>query len=264
MKEDMTSMTDEQRQELDSLGYVILPGFAPAALLTQLRERLQTLFAEEGEAAGSEFRQEAGTQRLANLVDKGEVFSRAIAEPAILELVGQVLGDDFKLSSLNARSANPFNGSSQPLHADGGGIADEQGYWVCNAVWMIDEFTAENGAIRAVPGSHAWKQLPQQVLADPAAAHPDEVLVTGPAGTVVVMNAHAWHAGTENRTARPRCALHAFYCRRDKPQQQYQKRLLRPETQAALSPHLRHLLALDDPLNDALTAGKEGRSGFLK
>ena len=257
-------MTDEQRRQLDTLGYVILPAFAPEALLAQLRERLQALFAAEGEAAGSEFRQEAGAQRLANLIDKGEVFGRVVADPLILETVGQVLGNDFKLSSLNALSANPFNASSQPLHADGGGIADERGYWVCNAVWMIDEFTAENGAIRVVPGSHTWRKLPQQILADPAEAHPDEVLVTGPAGTVVVMNAHTWHGGTENRTAQPRCALHSFYCRRDKPQQQYQKRLLRPETQAALSPELRHLLALDDPLNDALSAGNEGRSGFLK
>lgn len=260
----MALTTDEQRRQLDSLGYVILPEFAPAALLAQLRERLQALFAAEGEAAGSEFRQEAGAQRLANLVDKGEVFRRAIAAPAILELVGQVLGDDFKLSSLNARSASPFNNVSQPLHADGGGVADERGYWVCNAVWMIDEFTAENGAIRVVPGSHAWRQLPQQVLANPAATHPDEMLVTGPAGTVVVMNAHTWHGGTENRTVLPRCALHSFYCRRDKPQQQYQKKLLRPETQATLSLDLRRLLALDDPLNDALSAGNERRSGFLK
>jgi ectoine hydroxylase-related dioxygenase (phytanoyl-CoA dioxygenase family) len=260
----MNAVSDEQRRHLDTFGYVVLPAFAPADLLAGLRERLAALFAEEGEAAGSEFRQEAGTLRLANLVDKGEVFRRAIAEPAILELVGQVLGGDFKLSSLNARSANPFNGSSQPLHADGGGVADERGAWVCNAVWMIDGFTMENGPIRAVPGSHAWRRLPQEALADPAAPHPDEVLLTGPAGTIAVMNAHTWHGGTANHTAHPRCALHAFYCRRDKPQQQYQKRLLRPETQAALSPQLRHLLALDDPMNDALTAGKEGRSGFLK
>ena len=48
----------------------------------------------------------------------------------------------------------------------------------------------------------------------------------------MVMNAHLWHGGTANRTAAPRLAMHAFYCRRDKPQQQYQKQLLRPEVQA--------------------------------
>ncbi len=45
---------------------------------------------------------------------------------------------------------------------------------------------------------------------------------------------------------------------------QYQKKLLWPETQQSLSPELRRLLALDDPLNDELSAGFSGRSGFLK
>ncbi len=42
------------------------------------------------------------------------------------------------------------------------------------------------------------------------------------------------------------------------------KKLLRPETQQSLSPELRRLLALDDPLNDELSAGFSGRSGFLR
>jgi hypothetical protein len=48
------------------------------------------------------------------------------------------------------------------------------------------------------------------------------------------------------------------------PQQQYQRRLLRAETQARLSPDLRWLLALDDPLNDRLSQESSGKSGFLK
>jgi ectoine hydroxylase-related dioxygenase (phytanoyl-CoA dioxygenase family) len=78
------------------------------------------------------------------------------------------------------------------------------------------------------------------------------------------MNTHAWHGGTANQSSAPRRALHAFYCRFDKPQQQYQKRLLRPETQAQLSPELRALLALDDPLNDKLSSSGSNASGFLK
>jgi hypothetical protein len=58
--------------------------------------------------------------------------------------------------------------------------------------------------------------------------------------------------------------LHVFFCRRDKPQQQYQKQLVRPDVQAKLSPELRELLALDDPLNDRLSAEVVTRSGFLK
>jgi ectoine hydroxylase-related dioxygenase (phytanoyl-CoA dioxygenase family) len=96
------------------------------------------------------------------------------------------------------------------------------------------------------------------------APHPQEILLTGKAGTIAVMNAHMWHAGTANRSSAPRLAMHAFYCRRDKPQQQYQKQLLRPEVQTALTPELRHLLALDDRLNDELSSAVAIKSGFMK
>ena len=101
-------------------------------------------------------------------------------------------------------------------------------------------------------------------MADPFGVHPQQILVTGRAGTIVICNAHTWHGGTANRTNGQRRAMHAFFCRRDKPQQQYQKKLLRAETQAGLSAALRKLLALDDALNDQISAQVEVTSGFLK
>lgn len=257
-------MTDEERRQLDEDGCVVLHDRMDGDLLTGLRRRILELFDEEGDRAGHEFKQEAHAHRLSNLVDKGEVFRRAVALPGVLDHVRHVLGPDMKLSSLNARSADPHSDEGQPLHVDMGAIPDDKGYWVCNTVWLLDDFTPENGATRMIPGSHKWGTRPQDVLNDTMAPHPDEVLLTGKAGSVAVMNAHMWHGGTANRTSLPRLAMHAFYCRRDKPQQQYQTRLLRPEVQAALGPALRALLALDDPLNDELSSAVAVRSGFLK
>ncbi len=257
-------MTDDERRQLDEEGCVVLRGAMGPELLAALRTRVFELFDEEGDRAGQEFKQEEHARRLANLVDKGAVFARAVALPAVLDRVRHVLGADMKLSSLNARSADPHSSDGQPLHVDMGAVPDDRGFWVCNTVWMLDDFTAENGATRMVPGSHRWGTRPQDVLADPLAPHPDERLVTGPAGSIAVMNAHVWHGGTANRTSAPRLAMHAFYCRRDKPQQQYQKRMLRPETQAGLDAGLRELLALDDPLNDVLSSATVVRSGFMK
>jgi len=236
----------------------------PGDLLSALRDRVEELFLLEGDRAGVEFKQEPQTRRLANLVARGELFEQVVADPQLLAYVGLVLSEQFKLSSLNARSANPHSDWVQPLHCDTGALPDEHGYSVCNVVWMLDDFTTENGAVRLVPGSHRLGRLPQEVLSDPAASHPDEVLVLGRAGTVVVMNAHLWHGGTANRTSAPRRALHSFYCRRDQPQQQYQKALIPRETQQRFNNQLRELLALDDPLNDALSSSQSGRSGFLK
>ena len=257
-------MTDHEKQQLDEQGYVLLENVMGEDLLRELRGRIWRLFDEEGDRAGSEFRKEEHAHRLANLVDKGDVFRRAITLPAVIECVRHVLGPEIKLSSLNARSADPHADEGQPLHVDMAAIPDEKGYWVCNTVWMLDDFTLENGATRMIPGSHKWKTRPQDVLPDPMAPHPDEVLLTGKAGGIAVMNAHMWHGGTANRTSAPRLAMHAFYCRRDKPQQQYQKQLLRPEVQASLTGDLRELLALDDPMNDALSAEVAVKSGFLK
>jgi ectoine hydroxylase-related dioxygenase (phytanoyl-CoA dioxygenase family) len=257
------SLSEGETRRLDEEGYLLLDGFLDSAPLAALRARLEQLFAEEGETAGAEFKQEPGCRRLANLVDKGEVFRQVIAMPRLLEYVRHVLGPDIKLSSLHARSVSPGGAGAQPLHADMSAIADERGDWVCNTIWMLDDFTPDNGTLRLVPGSHLLRRLPQQALADPRADHPQEVRVTGRAGTVMVLNAHLWHAGTANHTACPRTALHAFYCRRDKPQQEDQKRLLRPEVQQGLSVSLRHLLALDDPPRIVHTETLV-RSGFLK
>lgn len=257
-------MDSRARRQLDEEGYVLLEGAMGAPLLAALRARILELYEEEGDRAGHEFKTEAQAHRLANLVDKGEVFRTAILHPLVLEGVRHVLGPQIKLSSLNARSADPHGDVGQPLHVDMGALPDAAGFWVCNTIWLLDDFTPENGATRLVPGSHRWNARPQDVLADPLAPHPQEVLLTGPAGSIAVMNAHLWHGGTANRSSAPRLAMHAFYCRRDKPQQQFQKRLIRPEVQAGLSLELRDLLAIDDPLNDALSADVAVRSGFLR
>ena len=142
---------------------------------------------------------------------------------------------------------------------DSGALPDKDGYSVCNSVWMLDDFTEHNGALRVVPGSHRWGRAPE-----PGAKPEGEILVTGKAGTVVIMNSHLWHGGSENFTDHQRRAMHVYYTRGDKPQQQYQKRLVRPEVQARLSPLGRKLLALDDPRNDELSARGSGASGFMK
>ncbi len=257
-------MNEAQTRQLDEQGFVLLERCMSEDVLRDLRYRLRELFDEEGNLAGSEFRTEAHAHRLANLVDKGDMFRRAILFAPAVECVRHVLGPEIKLSSLNARSADPDSAAGQPLHVDMNALPDERGYWVCNTIWMLDDFTPSNGATRIVPGSHRWRERPQQVLADPMGPHPDEVLLTGPAGSIGIMNAHAWHGGTANRTGAPRLAMHAFYCRRDKPQQQYQRALLRREVQERLDPQARHMLALDDPLNDQLSTVEVERSGFMQ
>ena len=257
-------MTAEQVRRLQTDGVLVLPGVLDAEWLQALRTAVARQLEIEGENAGAEFRKEEHAERLANLVDKGEVFRRVIGHPELLAAAEAVLGRDFKLGSLNYRGADPRSNSAQPLHCDMGMVPDARGNAVFNSIWLLDDFTPENGPTRYVPGSHTSGKLPQEVLSDAKAPHPGERLVLGAAGDVILMNAHLWHGGTANRTDATRRSLHAFFVRGDQPQQQYQKRLLRAETQAGLSPALRRILALDDEKNDELSARGSGRSGFLR
>ena len=228
------------REQLDRDGYVPLPGVLSAAQLSAMHERLAELMVAEGDKAGLEVHQEEGTDRLSNLVNKDPVFSVCFTDPRLLACMARVLGE-FKLSSLNFRAAHPGRGH-QVLHADYGGPVPPAGYQVCNSIWLLDDFTADNGATRVVPGSHRSGSVPRLALADPAAPHPDEVLITGAAGTVVVFNSHVWHGGTLNRSDRQRRALHGYFTRRTNGQQTDQKKYLRPATRDALSPAARFIL----------------------
>ena len=109
-------MTEADRRQLDEQGYLVLPGLMSTELLDRVRRRVDEHFAEEGEAAGSEFKTEPGARRLANLVDKGCVFEEVILTREVLESMAHVLGPRFKLSSLNVRSADPYSPCDQPLH----------------------------------------------------------------------------------------------------------------------------------------------------
>ncbi|MPZ95201.1 MAG: phytanoyl-CoA dioxygenase [Propionibacteriales bacterium] len=235
-----TTLTDDQAARLDSDGYLFLVGLVGAERLVAMQDRIAELQAAEGAAAGHEGGRQQGAAMLADLVNKGEIFESTFTEPPVLAAAHRVVGD-LRVNSLNFRAALPGEGH-QPLHADWGGPVPEGGFRICNSMWLLDDFTPENGATRVVPGSHRWDRVPADVLDDPTAAHPDEQLLLGPAGTVVIFNAHLWHGGTRNTTDTPRRGMTLSYCRRDEPQQLDQQAYVRKSVYDRLSPAARFVL----------------------
>ncbi|MEU3861026.1 phytanoyl-CoA dioxygenase family protein [Streptomyces sp. NPDC028722] len=238
----------ELSRQLDEDGFVFLPGIMSRKLLETFRARLDELLAEEGDRAGTEVGQEEGCDRVSDLVNKGEIFDICYTHPLLLRAVRQVLGNDFKLSSVSSRAVLP-GGGHQGLHADWlPGTRDPAGpvlpgrYQVCNSQWFLDDFTMENGPTRVVPGSHRWGRTAAEVMRDPAERRPDEKLVLAEAGSVMVFNAHLWHSGTLNRTDRPRRVMHAYFTRRANTQQLDQAAYIRQETLERISPAARVIL----------------------
>ena len=235
------TLSQAEKDQLDRDGYLPLADILSPQQIAQMTRRIAELIALEGDDAGKEVHQEAGTIRLSDLVNKDAVFDICFTHPRVLAAIAHVLSNNLKLSSLNFRAALPGSGL-QGLHADWGGAVAPGDYFVCNSIWLLDDFTESNGATRIVAGSQRSGKIPRDVMPDPSQPHPDETLLIAPAGTVVIFNSHTWHGGTLNRTDQPRRALHSYFTRRDQPQQLDQQAYIRPETYQRLSPAARFIL----------------------
>lgn len=235
------TLTAAEKEQLDRDGYLPLYNILTREQIDAMNARLTELLAEEGTEAGKEVHQEAGTDRLSDLVNKSPVFEVCFTHPRLLAGIAHVLGGDLKLSSLNFRAALPGQGL-QGLHADWGGPVPPGEYQVCNSIWLLDDFTENNGSTRVVPGSNRSGKMPGDEMAKTSDAHPNEVKLLAPAGTVVIFNSHTWHGGTLNTSDKPRRALHSYFTRRHHGQQLDQKKYIRPETYDRLSEAARLIL----------------------
>jgi len=223
MEFNLPSLTTIQKNHLDTHGFVSLGVLLSKQELDDINQRLQDIQYSEGDDAGKELKE---SKYIRHPV---EVFDIFYTHPKVLAGISFVLGDQFKLSSLNYRAAKPGMGK-QKLHVDWKNGVAEGTYRVCNSIWLLDDFTTENGATRLVPGTHKSKHLPQDVIEDLEASHPHEHIITAPAGTVFIFNSHVWHGGTQNKTDKPRRSIHSYFCTRDEPQQINQKKYITPET----------------------------------
>ena len=202
-------------EALDRDGYLILEDMMTGDEIARCKAAIREIGEAEGSMAGHEYTLcNDGAFRLHNILDKATVFDRYGIDPVVLGLVDHVL-PQYKLSMLNVRGALPGQ-AAQKLHVDWDYGAVRAGdYFVCNAMWLLDDFTPENGATRFVPGSHAFGVLPQDALEDRRTTHPEERLALAPAGSVVFFNSHIWHGGTENASQGARVAINAYYSRRE-------------------------------------------------
>jgi hypothetical protein len=184
-------------RQLERDGYVMLHGAVPAALIEPLRAAF-----EAGELPSERWPVPRGRDWRHALVDLDPAVHEACRLPVLLAAAGVLLRQPFLLAQVEGREPLP-GGGAQLLHRDGDGARTES----VSALVFLDPFGPANGATRVLAASHAGAGLGLSGTA----SHPDERVLEGAAGDILVFDANLLHGATRNAGGARRRSLLVSY-----------------------------------------------------
>ena len=227
---------DGSLRQIDEVGYTVLEDVIEPDLLDELAEGLERLERQLGATPAANAFEGTRTVRIYNLLARGPAFAGIPVHPAVLPVVEGVLDPGLLVSSLSSIAIGPGE-TAQPVHADDQVMPLPKPHpaTVCNTMWALTDFTAENGATRLVPGSHRADHSP-----DLRAAY-DTVPAEMRRGSVLVWHGSLWHGGGANTTDTRRVGIAMNYCAGWVRQQENQQLGLPLDTVRSFPPRLQDL-----------------------
>lgn len=202
-------MTDDAiLAALETRGYCVVPHVITPEEADTARGLLEELLAAQ-RTEGAEIER---LERVWRLAARHPHFVELLCHPRIVGIWKRFLGEDVLCATWTGITLHP--GFDQfGWHAD-------FPYWSLTppwptgnlsgqSLWMLDDFTDENGATGVVPFSHRKGHMPER----PSEWRDDAEIATGTRGSVLLAHGAFWHTSRPNRTDRPRSALLGMFAR---------------------------------------------------
>ncbi len=234
--------------QLERDGFAVVPDVLAEEHVARVRSRLVEVAVQE-RAAGIDHdpKWEDGprNQRVFGLLNKGAEFVELVEHPVALAIMDHLLDPMFLLSSITANITGP-DGYPMYLHYDQDYVPQP---WppfplVANIIWMLDDFTEDNGATRFIPGSHledhaGWSPESMSLRAG------ETIAVGGRAGSLVCLDGRVLHQTGANTTSDElRHGVIAYYCQPWIRQQENFSLSIVPELWPTLPPRVRDMVGL--------------------
>ena len=203
--EAVASLVDEI---INGKGYVVIPEVLSTAQAEIARSTVLKLAEEEREQG--QVMSEGQRERVYGLVYKGEIFELMVQHPTVIKIIEAIVGSDMTLGGFSAHILHP-GAINMGAHVD-------YPYWAMRppfpvspvlevqAIWMVEDFTEENGAPVFTPGSQKFCNLPDLTYFSKTAKK-----ITGKAGSLVLSHGLCWHDTSVNSTQRARVSILGNY-----------------------------------------------------
>ena len=201
---------DAQRERMDIDGHYLLPGVMTRAAQEQMTEALRRIEQLSAEAGREE---PHPPQRFSAEWD--DRLARLIAHPQMLDLARKILGPNIRYDhcvALNRAGGNGGIGWHSHAYSD-----DDPAFGFVRIFFYVNGFQPGDGGLKAVPGSHLYRdarihgrgdaELAEGWLAGKTHPKTGEPLsiqqLAAPPGTVALMWTHAAHAVSPRRPGSP-------------------------------------------------------------
>ncbi len=201
------SPTDKMYQALERDGCVVIDGVLDRATVDRVRGEMAPHV--EASPYGVDEFDGFRTKRSGMLIARSPASRDVIMNPSVLDLAGRVLSQAsvFQLHCTQIIEVGPGS-TAQPIHRDQWAFDFFPFPKGCDAtfatLWALDDFTEENGATRAVPGSHKLADKLEFKLEDSEPAEME-------AGSVLLYTGSLYHGAGPNRSDATRTGLIVHY-----------------------------------------------------
>jgi hypothetical protein len=199
---------DEAVEHLATYGYCLLPERLPRQTALSLARRCLELHADPAQAPAIVGDQHY--QTLFGMLNLDERVWGCASHAEVVAIARHFLGPDCRVVEACSKPCWPY-APAQVLHADSAShflqVPDVP--WMINTIWMLTDFTQDNGATGVVPMSHQsrLKRPPPDLGGDSPLIRP----VTGRAGSVMLWHGGLFHQARANQSDQVRLGLNIAY-----------------------------------------------------
>ena len=232
----------EHTYHIQTRGYSVLHKFLEKEECSVLKLGMEKALQEFKPLESSE-RSSLDQYQMHDLINRDVNYGRLLEDPRLQQLIAPHLGEYWIMYAATSSSIPPYGKNyASRLHVDCPRF--QPGYiFNIGVIWVLDDYTSENGALKILPGSQHSYATPDLELFEN-----NSTQVICEASTLIIFNAKTYHRTCDNSTDVWNHSMTLNACRSFMKQRMDWVRFVPNEISSQLNAQARRLIGFDTRL----------------